>query len=109
MRSVEVFASSWNMGGVDRECCFPPGAANTVSSFASLSSAATNGGIGGGRSALQLVMPLWIPKGYDLYVRGPGPTPSIRACSHKWISHQVLTIHPTPTPTQHAHAHPLFR
>lgn len=49
MRSVEIFASSWNMGGVDRESCTlsPPT----------------------GKSALQLVIPYWIPKGYDLYVR----------------------------------------
>lgn len=64
MRSVEIFASTFNAGGVDREsaCGVPSG-----------------GGGGGDRdetaaappkkSALQLVIPLWIPRGYDLYVR----------------------------------------
>jgi hypothetical protein len=57
LRSVEVFASTWNMGGVDRESCATSGV----------------GGVGdeeqGAKSALQLVIPLWIPRGYDLYVR----------------------------------------
>ncbi len=57
MRSVEIFASTWNMGGVDRESC----AVGTGGTDEEQGRAA--------KSALQLVIPFWLPLGYDLYVR----------------------------------------
>ena len=54
MRSVEIFASTWNMGGVDRESC----AVGTGGTEEEQGRAA--------KSALQLVIPFWLPLGYDL-------------------------------------------
>lgn len=63
LRSVEIFASSWNMGGVDRESCLAAMSEGDLET-------------GAGRSALQAVIPLWIPKGYDLYVSPPARPPA---------------------------------
>lgn len=84
VRSVEIFASSWNMGGVDRESCLSPAAATGEGDLET----------GAGRSALQVVIPLWIPRGYDLYVSPPASHPFSQSESPYGTIHPSLPCPP---------------
>lgn len=101
MRTADIFVSSWNMGGVDRESCTPAAADGPAA-----------------LSALQMVIPLWIPRGYDLYVRAPCLSVSLSLSVNGWtdgpprvlpfLSHPSLSADRTPTPSlthslTHAH------